>query len=97
LALRFDVMAAMLRRFFQSGCRSFSQPVASVARRQMRSSMRPWPASEVNANPKDTKDYPEGVWTLPPTYALKDQDRDEYSAIGESGRFVVKLKKTGAK
>jgi len=32
-------------------------------------------ASEVNANPKDTKDYPEGVWTLPPTYRLKDIDR----------------------
>ncbi|MBI4292937.1 MAG: class I SAM-dependent methyltransferase, partial [Betaproteobacteria bacterium] len=31
-------------------------------------------ASEVNANPKDTKDHPEGVWTLPPTYRLKDKD-----------------------
>ena len=50
-------------------------------------------SSEVNANPKDTKDYPEGVWTLPPTYALKDQDREKYSAIGESDRFVVKFAK----
>jgi len=50
-------------------------------------------ASEVNANPKDTKDYPEGVWTLPPTYRLKDQDRDKYSAIGESDRFVLKFAK----
>ena len=31
--------------------------------------------SEVNANPKDTKDHPRGVWTLPPTYRLGDQDR----------------------
>ncbi|MFX8055748.1 hypothetical protein ABTK93_21195, partial [Acinetobacter baumannii] len=31
--------------------------------------------SEVNANPKDGADHPEGVWTLPPTYALKDKDR----------------------
>jgi predicted methyltransferase len=49
--------------------------------------------SEVNANPKDTKDYPEGVWTLPPTYRLKDQDREKYSAIGESDRFVLKFQK----
>ncbi len=45
--------------------------------------------SEVNANPRDTKDYTAGVWTLPPTYRLKDQDRDKYSAIGESDRFVM--------
>lgn len=50
-------------------------------------------SSEVNANPRDTKDYPEGVWTLPPTYRLKDQDRDKYSAIGESDRFVLKFAK----
>jgi predicted methyltransferase len=50
-------------------------------------------SSEINANPKDTKDYPDGVWTLPPTYRLKDQDRDKYSAIGESDRFVLKFAK----
>jgi predicted methyltransferase len=50
-------------------------------------------SSEVNANPKDTKDYPEGVWTLPPTYRLKGQDREKYSAIGESDRFVLKFEK----
>jgi predicted methyltransferase len=50
-------------------------------------------ASEVNANPKDTKDYSVGVWALPPTYRLKDQDRDKYSAIGESDRFVLKFVK----
>jgi predicted methyltransferase len=50
-------------------------------------------SSEVNANPKDTKDYSEGVWTLPPTYRLKDQDREKYSAIGESDRFVLKFAK----
>ncbi len=46
---------------------------------------------EVNANPKDTKDYPEGVWTLPPSYRLKDQDRDKYRAIGESDRFTLRF------
>ena len=48
-------------------------------------------ASEVNANPKDTKDYSVGVWALPPTYRLKDQDRAKYAAIGESDRFTLKF------
>ena len=45
--------------------------------------------SEINANPKDTKDHPAGVWTLPPTYRMKDQDRAKYQAIGESDRFTL--------
>jgi predicted methyltransferase len=49
--------------------------------------------SEVNANLKDTKDHPEGVWTLPPTYRLKEQDRAKYAAIGESDRFTLKFVK----
>ena len=49
--------------------------------------------SEINANLKDTKDYPAGVWTLPPTFRLKDKDRDNYAAIGESDRFVLKFVK----
>ncbi len=53
-------------------------------------------ASEINANPKDTKDYPAGVWTLPPTYRLKDQDRARYAAIGESDRFLLKFVKPGS-
>jgi predicted methyltransferase len=49
--------------------------------------------SEVNANPKDTKDYEQGVWTLPPTYRLGDKDRDKYAAIGESDRFTLRFVK----
>ena len=49
--------------------------------------------SEVNANAKDTKDHPEGVWTLPPTWRLKDKDRARYAAIGESDRFTLKFVK----
>lgn len=49
--------------------------------------------SEINANPKDTKDYEKGVWTLPPTLALKEQDRDKYLAIGESDRMTLKFVK----
>jgi len=48
-------------------------------------------SSEVNANPRDTKDYKKGVWTLPPTFTLKDKDRDKYLAIGESDRFTLKF------
>jgi predicted methyltransferase len=50
-------------------------------------------SSEVNANPKDTKDYEQGVWTLPPTYRLGDKDRERYAAIGESDRFTLKFEK----
>jgi predicted methyltransferase len=48
-------------------------------------------ASEVNANPKDTTDWKEGVWTLPPTFALGDTDRAKYEAIGESDRMTLKF------
>ena len=51
--------------------------------------------SEVNANPKDTKDYPEGVWTLPPTLALEEKDKDKYLAIGESDRMTLRFVKPG--
>ncbi|HEY0286955.1 MAG TPA: methyltransferase [Pseudomonas sp.] len=53
--------------------------------------------SEVNANPKDTKDYPEGVWTLPPSYVLGDQDRAKYQAIGESDRMTLRFVKPAKK
>jgi predicted methyltransferase len=49
--------------------------------------------SEINANPKDTKDYPEGVWTLPPTLRLGDRDRAKYLAIGESDRMTLRFVK----
>jgi predicted methyltransferase len=50
-------------------------------------------SSEANANPRDTKDHPEGVWTLPPTLRLKERDRERYQAIGESDRFTLKFVK----
>jgi predicted methyltransferase len=49
--------------------------------------------SEANANAKDTKDYPEGVWSLPPTYREKDVNREKYKAIGESDRMTLKFVK----
>lgn len=48
--------------------------------------------AEINANPKDTKDYEKGVWTLPPGYA--DGEEARYRQIGESDRFTLKFVKT---
>lgn len=54
--------------------------------------------SEVNANPKDTKDYADGVWTLPPSFALGQKDREKFAAIGESDRMTLRfVKKMHAK
>jgi predicted methyltransferase len=53
--------------------------------------------SDVNANKKDTKDYPEGVWTLPPTYRLGDKDRAKDAAVGASDRMTLKFGKVAPK
>jgi predicted methyltransferase len=50
-------------------------------------------ASEINANPNDTKDHPNGVWSLPPTYRGGDVDRPRFAAIGESDRMTLKFVK----
>lgn len=52
--------------------------------------------SEINANPNDRKDYPAGVWTLPPALTLGDQDRARYLAIGESDRMTLRFVKPAA-
>ncbi|EIL98165.1 methyltransferase [Rhodanobacter thiooxydans] len=53
-------------------------------------------SSELNANPKDTRDYPKGVWTLPPTLALGERDKAKYQAIGESDRMTLRFVKPAA-
>jgi len=50
-------------------------------------------SSEVNANPRDTKDHPNGVWTLPPTNRHDEADRGKYQAIGESDRMTLRFVK----
>jgi len=50
-------------------------------------------SSEINANPKDTANWPDGVWTLPPTLALGDKDRAKYAAIGETDRMTLLFRK----
>ncbi len=47
--------------------------------------------SEINANPKDTKDYKKGVWTLPPVLTEGEADRAKYLAIGESDRMTLRF------
>ena len=49
--------------------------------------------SEINANPLDDKQHPKGVWTLPPTLRLGEQDREQYLAIGESDRMTLRFRK----
>lgn len=49
--------------------------------------------SDINANPRDTHDWPQGVWTLPPNFRLGDTDRAKYAAIGESDRMTLKFVK----
>lgn len=50
-------------------------------------------SSEINANPKDTKRHPKGVWTLPPSLRLGEKDKAHYLAIGESDRMTLKFLK----
>ena len=67
--------------------------VSTVRRLAEQAGFRFAGASQVNANPKDTANWPDGVWTLPPSLRLKDQDRAKYLAIGESDRMTLKFVK----
>ena len=49
--------------------------------------------SEVNANPADTKDHPNGVWTLPPVGRHEPAEAARYQAIGESDRMTLRFVK----
>lgn len=49
--------------------------------------------SEINANLRDDHDHEKGVWTLPPSYRLGEQDREKYAAIGESDRMTLRFRK----
>ena len=53
-------------------------------------------SSEINANAKDKASYEKGVWTLPPSLALGDKDKEKYVAIGESDRMTLKFVKVAA-
>jgi predicted methyltransferase len=68
-------------------------PEQAVIAMALRAGFRLDARSEVNANPKDTADYPDGVWTLPPRLVLGDKDRDKYLAIGESDRMTLRFVK----
>ena len=67
--------------------------VSTVRRLAEQAGFRFAGASEVNANPRDTADWPDGVWTLPPTLRKGNVDRAKYLAIGESDRMTLKFVK----
>lgn len=52
--------------------------------------------SEINANPRDTHEHPDGVWSLPPTLRGGERDRARFLAIGESDRFTHRYRKPAA-
>jgi predicted methyltransferase len=68
-------------------------PEAFVIEAARRAGLELAERSEVNANPKDTKDHAGGVWSLPPSYRLGDEDRARYEAIGESDRMTLRFVK----
>ncbi|HVF36732.1 MAG TPA: methyltransferase [Sphingomicrobium sp.] len=67
--------------------------VSTVRRLAEQAGFRLAASSEVNANPLDTADWPDGVWTLPPSLRLGAKDREKYLAIGESDRMTLKFVK----
>jgi predicted methyltransferase len=66
---------------------------STVVRLALAAGFRLAAESEINANPQDTADWPNGVWTLPPTLRLGEQDRARYLAIGESDRMTLRFVK----
>ncbi len=66
---------------------------STMIRMAVRHGFRLVAKSEINANPKDDRHHPRGVWTLPPTLALGDEGRERYLAIGESDRMTLKFVK----
>ncbi|MDB5697611.1 MAG: methyltransferase [Alphaproteobacteria bacterium] len=67
--------------------------VSTVRRLAEQAGFRFAGASKINDNPKDTADWPNGVWTLPPVLQGGDVDREKYLAIGESDRMTLKFVK----
>lgn len=67
--------------------------VAYVTQLAINAGFEPAGQSEVNANPKDTRDHPNGVWSLPPTLRGGDIEKEKYLAIGESDRMTLKFVK----
>jgi predicted methyltransferase len=85
----------------QAGARDGYMTVAEVVAAAQKAGFKLAASSEINANPKDTKDHPFGVWTLPPTRQSAPNgqppnpsfDRTKYEAIGESDRMTLKFVK----
>jgi predicted methyltransferase len=70
--------------------------VSTVRRLAEAAGFRLVASSEINANPADTKDHPNGVWSLPPSLRGKEAGRERFLAIGESDRMTLKFVKPRA-
>lgn len=85
------------------GYSSGYMPTADVVAAAEKAGFKLQAKSEINANPKDTKDHPFGVWTLPPSRwttaggrgSDPNFDRAKYDAIGESDRMTLRFVKAG--
>ena len=67
--------------------------VSTVRALAERAGFRLVASSEINANPLDTKDHPNGVWSLPPALRGGEVDRARFLAIGESDRMTLRFVK----
>jgi predicted methyltransferase len=67
--------------------------VSTVRRLAEQAGFRLAAQSEINANPADTKDHPNGVWSLPPSLRGGAEGRERFLAIGESDRMTLKFVK----
>ncbi len=76
---------------WQENKRSGYMPASEVIKLANNAGFKLEASSEINANPKDNANHPKGVWTLPPSLALKDKDKAKYLAIGESDRMTLKF------
>lgn len=77
----------------EAGKKSGYLPEAWVVEQAQAAGFELAASAEINANPRDPADHPEGVWTLPPSFRLGDTDREKYAAIGESDRMTLRFVK----
>ena len=69
------------------------RPGSATAKKAEAAGFKLQQSSEINANPRDTRDHPNGVWTLPPSNNHDAADAARYKAIGESDRMTLRFVK----
>jgi predicted methyltransferase len=77
-------------RFKMNGYLTEAEVIAAAEKAGFKLAAR----SDINANPKDTRDHPGGVWSLPPNFQdVPEADKAKFTAIGESDRMTLKFVK----